>query len=357
MRATRVFLATWLCVAVSATRAPAQEFSDPGICARCHVQQSALATDLGGHAELLDCAVCHEDRRPGRVGHRHRTIPTSCTSHHETQMTTHPEPARTLKPARIRRRCLTCHDPHGSSNAHLVRSEIRVGNKMRPVTFGDAGGVVASGFVDPTKPGRGLCEMCHKKTKVYRADGTGEPHHTDDCTICHAHADGFHPVIDQDASCTVCHTDEATSLEKRSLHHDRFTGRCSACHAERSPDPGPGHRAVAACADCHSQVLVPSHEPGVAIACTSCHDAHGSDNIRLVRDVVRTVQGTDAAMQFTNLDGKADGSFASVSAPGTGLCEVCHTTTQFYRADGTGAAHYEITCLQCHPHQTGFAPR
>jgi hypothetical protein len=95
----------------------------------------------------------------------------------------------------------------------------------------------------------------------------------------------------------------------------------------------------------------------VAIPCTSCHEPHGSDNIRLIRDVVRTLEGADRPMRFTNLDGRADGSFASASAPGSGLCEVCHTRTQFYRADGTGTAHYEIPCGQCHPHETGFAPR
>src|SRR4030095_14811743 len=139
-------------------------------------------------------------------------------------------------------RCLTCHDPHSSPNAHLVRTDIRVPHNFRPIAFGDQGGAVTGGFVDPSHPGRGLCEVCHKKTDFYRADGTGRPHYTEDCTLCHAHADGFHPAIDQDASCSICHADETARLEKRSLHHDRFTGRCSACHAQASPDPGPGHR-------------------------------------------------------------------------------------------------------------------
>jgi predicted CXXCH cytochrome family protein len=357
MRSAQVFLAMWLGVTACAVRASAQDFSDPGICARCHVTETSLALDNGGHAPRLDCPVCHEDRRPGRVGHRHRTIPTSCTSHHEATVVTHPEPARSLKPARLRRRCLTCHDPHGSTNAHLVRPAILFQSRLRPVAFVDAGGAVPGGFVDPVQPGKGLCETCHTSTKFYRADGTGQPHFTDDCSICHAHADAFHPVIDNDASCTVCHADEGTRLEKQSLHHDRFTGRCSACHAEVKTEPGPGHRAVSACADCHSPDLVPSHMPGVAIACTSCHEPHGSDNIRLIRDVVRTPQGADRPIHFATLDGRVDGSFASVSAPGTGLCEVCHTRTQFYRADGSGTAHYEIPCGQCHPHETGFAPR
>jgi hypothetical protein len=53
----------------------------------------------------------------------------------------------------------------------------------------------------------------------------------------------------------------------------------------------------------------------------------------------------------------AEGGLVSASAPGTGLCEVCHTRTQFYRADGGGAPHYATPCGVCHPHAAGFAPR
>jgi predicted CXXCH cytochrome family protein len=255
------------------------------------------------------------------------------------------------------RRCLACHDVHGSSNAHLVRTDIRVGQRFRPIDFHDAGGAVPGGFVDPAHPGRGLCEVCHRDTKVWRADGRGAPHFTDECTICHDHTAGFAPVV-SDASCAICHTDQAAKLAGDSLHHDEFTGRCSACHAEVKPAPGPGHRAIAACADCHSAALVATHvPPGLALPCTACHDAHGSGNARLIADVIHTTPGEDRAMRFDNVMGRVDGSFASASQPGSGLCEVCHTRTQFYRADGTGAPHYTTECGVCHTHAAGFLPR
>jgi predicted CXXCH cytochrome family protein len=356
-RAVPALLAMWAGVALGCVPyARAQDFTDPGICAHCHATQAALASD-GGHAPLLDCAACHEDRRPGRIGRGHRSIPRSCTNHHATAVAPHPESKRTLKPIRLRRRCLTCHDVHGSSNANLMRSLVRFRGRLHAIDFHAAGGAVPGGFADPVNPGRGLCETCHATTKFYRADGQGEPHFPSDCTICHAHEASFRPVVD-DASCTLCHTEQAAQLDKRSLHHDRFTGRCSVCHAEMTPEPGPGHRAVSACAECHSPERVPSHvPPGVAIPCASCHEPHGSDNIRLVRDVVRTPQGTQRAIRFTTLDGAVDGGFASASAPGAGLCEACHTQTQFYRGDGSGAPHYEIPCGQCHAHVSGFAPR
>jgi predicted CXXCH cytochrome family protein len=351
----RAFLTLWLVVA-SAAGAWAAGVSDSGICARCHETQAGLAAREGGHAPFLDCAVCHENRRPGSFGPGHRAIPTSCTSHHTTTVETHPGSTRVLRPARLRRRCLTCHDPHGSTNAHLIRSSIRIRGRLRPVDFHAAGGAVAGGFVDPTTPGKGLCEVCHRTTTFYRAKGNGESHFTGDCTLCHDHGASFRPVI-TDASCSSCHPDETARLAKANLHHDEFTGKCSSCHAAAKAEPGPGHRAISACTDCHAEERVATHAPGVGIPCTQCHEPHGTDNIRLIRDVVQTLQGVDRPIQFDNLTGKADGSFANASSRGTGLCEICHTTTQFYRADGSGASHYTTSCLRCHSHAAGFFPR
>ena len=331
--------------------------SDVGACAVCHDTEAALATFTGGHAPSIDCVACHDDRRPGVFGRGHRAIPTSCTAHHTVPAATHPPPHRRLGRARLRQSCLKCHDPHGSTNAHLIRTTIRTRGRLRPVDFHEPTDGTPPAFVDTTHPGRGLCEICHRTTRFYPASGHGESHFTGDCTLCHDHTAGFLPVI-SDANCAVCHPSEAALLAKPNLHHERFTGKCSSCHAEVNPDPGPGHRAISACADCHSPALVAAHvPPGTTIPCAQCHEPHGTDNIRLVRNVIHTVQGTDRPIAFDTVAGLADGSFASASGPGTGICEVCHTRTQFYRADGDGAPHYTTTCLQCHPHAAGFLPQ
>jgi hypothetical protein len=218
--------------------------------------------------------------------------------------------------------------------------------RLSPVHFPDPDGA----FVDPGAPGDGLCEVCHRRTEVYRADGHGDAHFTEPCTLCHEHAAGFLPVV-AEKNCAVCHAAQAARLARPSRHAERFD--CSACHAEVDAAPGPGHRATPACADCHRQV---THAP--AGACTSCHDPHGTDNARLVLDVIRTPGGGDVPVRFDgSLLGQVDGSFASASAPGTGVCEVCHTATRFYRADGGGEPHFTFSCLPCHLHSAGFAPR
>jgi len=330
-----------LCVSL----ATADAYADPGICLECHATQVAA----GGHATNLDCVLCHEDRRPGRVGRRHRAVPTSCTGHHAVE--THPPVGPHLRPARLQRSCLKCHDAHGSENAHLIRTTIRTRGRLIAIDFRDP-----AAFVDAARPGRGLCEVCHTTTKFYRANG-GKTHFTGDCTLCHDHGDAFAPVA-TDANCAVCHPDEAARLAKPTRHNAKVRGDVQQLPRRGEPGartgasrdgelrglPRPGTRAT----------HVP---PGVRIPCTQCHEPHGSDNIRLVRDVIQTtVPGVARPVDFTALTGRADGSFASASTPGTGLCEVCHGRTAFYRADGGRMPHYATSCVACHPHAVGFAP-
>jgi len=99
-----------------------------------------------------------------------------------------------------------------------------------------------------------------------------------------------------------------------------------------------------------------THAPaqGRALPCTQCHDAHGSDNAHLVVESIEIPSGALRPIRFDDLSGLADGSFASASAPGSGICEVCHTRTRFYRADGSGEPHFALSCLPCHRHTRGF---
>jgi predicted CXXCH cytochrome family protein len=324
--------------------------TDAGICARCHESEAVLGA-AGGHAPDVDCQSCHADRRPGRVGRRHRTTPR-CTTHHTTGG--HPSRAAARAGRKLSRNCVGCHDPHGSSNLALVPPAVRTApRRLRRVAFSSEAGAAPGGFTDPAAPGTGVCETCHRRTDFFRADGRGRPHFPDACTLCHEHEASFAPVV-AEKNCTICHAEEGARLAKPSLHAAQFS--CSACHAEASPDPGPGHRRAPACAECHTNR---THAPrGTApLACTACHDPHGTDNAQLVLDQIRTPAGQLRPIRFDNLLGRVDGSFASASAPGTGICEVCHTQTLFYTADGTGADHFTFSCLPCHLHAGGFEAR
>lgn len=352
----RGLLAVAAVVAILGAPADVRGATDSALlCGRCHDPEAAQAATTGGHAAGVDCVDCHEDRRPGRFARRHRTI-TTCLTHHVGPTRHPPVPAKRAGRG-VQRNCLACHDPHGSTNAHLVRTVLPTDRfHQRAVQFTNEGGAVPGSFADPTTPGRGLCEVCHRHTDFYRASGHGKAHFSESCILCHEHDAGFLPVV-AEKNCPVCHAAEAARFSRSSLHHATF-GACTPCHAERAVTPGPGHRATPACTDCHAGLATHAPPGHPAFACTQCHDPHGTDDARLVLDAITTPQGASRAVHFDgNLLGKVDGSFASVSAPGSGICEVCHSTTRFYRGDGTGDPHFTFSCLPCHLHGAGFAPR
>lgn len=164
-------------------------------------------------------------------------------------------------------------------------------------------------------------------------------------------------AIEAYGTCVFCHADVGDQLYFN-RGHGGFDVKCEACHADLQPnDPGPGHRAIAVCADCHTmQVTHADAAAGTADECKSCHDPHGSANLVLLRPSIETPGGDTAVLQLTNLGGLRDGGFASVSDPGSGVCETCHTTTRYYRSDGSGEPHFEFPCFTCHPHADSFAP-
>jgi hypothetical protein len=66
------------------------------------------------------------------------------------------------------------------------------------------------------------------------------------------------------------------------------------------------------------------------------------------------VKTGDKSVRFFKTSGT--NSYADVNTTYDGICEVCHTQTDYHTNDGIGLGHYAGTdCMQCHNHVYGFA--
>ncbi|BCG48660.1 Cytochrome c family protein [Citrifermentans bremense] len=198
----------------------------------------------------------------------------------------------------------------------------------------------------------GTCSSCHKQSTNWTAGRVS-------CESCHSTAGGELSVIG-----TLTAPDKTLAATKG---HGKAGVSCSSCH-----DANSGHingvagdkRLLATltgsenqeCNYCHTdagkvtgfKLGVKVHQAsGLGSKCADCHNAHGTANNMMVNG---TINGT--AVSFTGNNTFANGA-------NTGVCQVCHTATQYFKKDGTGATHVESTknCLDCHAHNpsTGLA--
>lgn len=178
----------------------------------------------------------------------------------------------------------------------------------------------------------------------------------DDCDDCDCDDDQDDEAPDME-ECQNCHISQVAAWEHPSSHSALYD--CEFCHVEIYDEPVSGHRTVPWCDNCHSeQTHNPTYFQGdfQLISCTTCHEPHGSPNLFLMQRAIPVSRGETAEVEFTNLDGMAEGSFVQPgNLAGTGLCEVCHEGTTYYNRDGNGQDHFTSRCTDCHDHALGFA--
>jgi hypothetical protein len=152
--------------------------------------------------------------------------------------------------------------------------------------------------------------------------------------------------------CLRCHASVASAWENLSSHSAVLD--CQGCHMVLS-FAGAGHAVRPACTRCHSE----SSHPSPGASCVICHDPHGSPNVFLVRPKLSLSGGGAAGIHLSRIEGAGRDGLARAGVAGekagTGLCEVCHGVTRYYRRDSSGTPHEAGWCAGCHRHSEGFA--
>ncbi|BCS52584.1 cytochrome c3 family protein [Geobacter sp. SVR] len=164
----------------------------------------------------------------------------------------------------------------------------------------------AQGTIDPSngKP----CHQCHR-SKI-----TGRYVHEavagKECTPCHQTRPGNHQsdhslYAVKDRSATLCYECHDNQSNQKSVHPPIMANECLGCHA---PHNSPHRKLLRAkpeklCFECHDCALVKERETtktgfrdgtqnlhylhagrkGAAIPCLTCHDAHASQQLYLMR--------------------------------------------------------------------------
>jgi len=220
-------------------------------------------------------------------------------------------------------KCSTCHDQHQSFYAPYLRMS----------NAGDA-----------------ICKECH----AARNEGLGER--------------GTHPVGFDYPGGTGEFPDDAT-LTSVVLKADKV--ECLTCHAvhdatsgDANGGEGDGMLLRAAndetlCQICHAEHLGHAAGGPWQPTCNDCHDTHDPDNENLALvavSVFNQTLGIARPVVFTAQSGP--NSFDDGDpAENNGVCQVCHTETNYHKHDGTGSSHYDgENCTTCHPHDAGFMP-
>lgn len=308
---------------------PTTEISREGcVTAECHPGTKA-GSALHGPLHVNACDSCHNltdamthAYEPTRMGKE------SCLFCHDLEI---PEGSMEHEPFQTGE-CTACHDPHGGDDQSLLRQmpyreictschEDQVGG--RPLIHGPASAGACGACHDPhastnrkllSADGREMCLRCHVTTGI-EIDTLRVVHEPvkDDCQICHdPHATDNRALLKDEpiVLCESCHEDVKHTTDSATTQHGAvMTERsCLNCH-----DPHASDRprllkddVINLCFECHDeQVEAPDGtmllnmkeiiESGTslhgAIAqsnCVACHQIHGGDHARLLKNEYST---------------------------------------------------------------------
>jgi len=249
--------------------------------------------------------------------------------------------------------CTLCHDPHKSENPKLLTTSTI--NDLCTSCHSDKGAMLNSGDnIHP--PVQESCINCH--------DAHGQNHKfqlkadrkKDLCLTCHidkkdaiTNSKNKHGAIEMGDKCLGCHDPHSSTAPKLLKAEDSKT-ICLTCHSAPLPRDEDGKMLMNMGEHLAKNPNV--HGPIMWGDCVACHDPHGSNNIRMLKEPF------------------PEKSSAKFSADGY-ICFKCHESekmTERFSKDitnfrnGDNNTHYlhvnqkRISCKSCHDYHASSLP-
>jgi DmsE family decaheme c-type cytochrome len=207
---------------------------------------------------------------------------------------------------------------------------------------------------------KNLSETIHGKAAHPRSPAAGQG-----CESCHGpgekHAESGDPALirtfsastpprEASATCATCHNRGVHSQWSGSMHDARNLS-CTTCHSVHAPKSETAQLKTASeietCATCHRQQALktqrashmPVHEG--KMSCTSCHNPHGSTNVRLLK------VGNWVNESCVSCHTEKRGPFLWEHAAGRESCVSCHDPHGSSN-DRMLVAKLPMLCQRCH---------
>ena len=207
--------------------------------------------------------------------------------------------------------CITCHGPQNESyanTAHARGADARTpagkGAKQACETcHGPGSKHITDPAANPVRNFKKLssdqvnatCTTCHNRGEHALWEGSQHDSRGLSCTTCHSVHDYKSETKqlkakDEMELCATCHKDKVAKLNK-SAHMPVREGKmeCTSCHNVHGSTNvkllRAGDSVTESCTSCHAEKRGPylwEHAP-VREGCTTCHDAHGSSNERMLQ--------------------------------------------------------------------------
>jgi DNA-binding beta-propeller fold protein YncE len=220
-------------------------------------------------------------------------------------------------------KCATCHNQH---NTYYGESYLRVSNEA------DA-----------------MCKECHAPRDLGPGEGGSHP-----VGILYPAGEGEYPVAGALASLTL----KDGAME------------CTTCHAPHAADSGGANGGdgdgmlllssndEALCQICHTEHAIHNVDGDWKPTCSECHAVHDVENGNATL-IASQINGTPVSFSEASpsCGNRKDFVHSPCEPAGfDGVCEVCHTDTDYHRntPEMDHTHEVDVTCTDCHPHSLGF---
>lgn len=260
-----------------------------GICLDCHPELKQALTEGKPHkpSESKECTSCHSPHATSYKYQLLQTGDTLCYGCHESEKTRLNE--KTVHLPVEYGECLKCHKPHVSPFENLLRLE----GKEMCYQCHDKSPFEKKYIHKPVNDGRcNDCHQAHSSANPFLLT-LSSPQLCFKCHPLNSDLIAKHPGYKIDkVNCTLCHNAHSSNKENLlySFWHEPFEkNRCKECHGDTSGDIKAGSGDSKTCYKCHKDAQEKfkkkkkNHIVEGPKECIFCHNPHAAEREDLVR--------------------------------------------------------------------------